>query len=451
MVSARLVGVIAAITLVLLFVAVLIRSLGPNEIVVPTNGVTAGGPRDNPAGVGALAELKARAEMQRWPGATTTPPPATLSLGPPASGPVAPREGLPQEWWADREKNRDILDQPAYREGRSSLPEPVRDVLMQPQGRTWRDLHNDKLAYGGAIYVFGISLLIALFLAVRGRIEVAEGESGETVRRFSAFERANHWLTAVSFLLLAGTGLVILYGNGLIRPWLGAGPYAQLARFSAWSHMTFAMPFVLGVLVMIALWTRQNLFERLDWEWLKRGGGFIGRAHPPARKFNAGQKLVFWGVALGGLGLALTGLGLMFPFYWAGYTGMEVAQSVHTALALLMIGLIVGHIYIGTIGMQGAFEAMWSGRVDRNWAREHHRLWLEEAAAREVSPRAQAGGRRAGALTSFVAGAAVAVVLALIMVGVLETAGSSTAQREARSNPFVHLTDPATRVGKARE
>ena len=142
----------------------------------------------------------------------------------------------------------------------------------------------------------------------------------------------------------------------------------------------------------------------------------------------------------------------MFPFYWAGYTGMEIAQSLHTALALLMIGLIIGHIYIGTIGMQGAFEAMWSGRVDRNWAREHHRLWLEEAAAREVSPsRTDADRRRAGALTSFVAGAAVAVVLALIMAGVLETAGSSTAQREAGSNPSVHLTDPSTRVGKAPE
>ena len=452
MASARLVGVIAAITLALVFVAVLITALGPDRVVAPTNGVTAGGPRDNPAGVGALAELKARSEMQRWPGATTTPPPTTLALGPPTSGPVAPQERLPQEWWRDKAANRDILDQPVYREGRSSLPEPVRDVLMQPQGRTWRDLHNDKLAYGGAIYVFGISLLIALFLAVRGRIEVAEGESGETVRRFSAFERANHWLTAVSFLLLACTGVVILYGNGLIRPWLGAGPYAQLARFSAWSHMTFAVPFVAGVLAMIALWTRQNLFERLDWDWLKQRGGFIGRAHPPARKFNAGQKLVFWGVALGGLGLALTGLGLMFPFYWADYTGMQIAQSLHTALALLMLGLIVGHIYIGTIGMQGAFEAMWSGLVDRNWAREHHRLWLEEADAREVLPsRADVGRRRAGALTSFVAGAAVAVVLALIMAGVLETTGSSTAQHEARSNPSVHLTDPATRVGKAPE
>jgi ferric-dicitrate binding protein FerR (iron transport regulator) len=131
---------------------------------------------------------------------------------------------------------------------------------------------------------------------------------------------------------------------------------------------------------------------------------------------------------------------------------MQIAQSLHTALALLMLGLIVGHIYIGTIGMQGAFEAMWSGLVDRNWAREHHRLWLEEADAREVLPsRADVGRRRAGALTSFVAGAAVAVVLALIMAGVLETTGSSTAQHEARSNPSVHLTDPATRVSKAPE
>jgi formate dehydrogenase subunit gamma len=447
--SSRLVGLIAALVFGFALIAALIASAGPPSIVVPNNGVTAGGARDNPAGAGALAELKSRTEMQRWPGQTTGPAPATRALGPPASGPAIDGEKRTQEWWADRDRNRDILDPPLYRKGLSSLPEPERGVLMQPQGRSWRGVHNDKLAYGGALYVVGVSFLIAVFLAVRGRIRVAEGESGQTIPRFSAFERANHWLTAVSFLLLAATGLVILYGNGVIRPWLGARLYADLARVSAWSHMTFAVPFVLGVVVMIAVWARQNLFERLDWEWLKRGGGFIGRANPPARKFNAGQKLVFWGVALGGLALTLTGAGLMFPFFWTGYTGMQVAQTLHAAIALLMIGLIIGHIYIGTIGMEGAFQAMWSGRVDANWAREHHRLWYETSASHSASPTiAKRGGLATPGIGSFATGAAIAVLLAVFMVGAFQAASTSTSEHAARSNPSVHLTDRTTSIGK---
>jgi formate dehydrogenase subunit gamma len=447
--SPRLVGLIAALLFGAALIATIVASRGPATIVVPTIGVTAGGTGDNPDGAGALAELKSRTEMQRWPGQTTGPAPATRALGPPASGPAMDGEKRAQEWWADRDRNRDILDPPLYRKGLSSLPEPERSVLMQPQGRSWREVHNDKLAYGGAVYVFGVSFLIAVFLAVRGRIRVAEGESGQTVRRFSAFQRANHWLTAVSFLLLAATGLVILYGGGLVRPWLGAHLYADLARVSAWSHMTFAVPFVLGVVVMIAVWTGQNLFERLDWEWLRRGGGFIGRANPPARKFNAGQKLVFWGVALGGLALTLTGAGLMFPFFWTGYTGMQVAQTLHAAVALLMIGLIIGHIYIGTIGMEGAFQAMWSGRVDANWAREHHRLWYETSAGPSASPNGgKRGGSTAAGIASFATGAAIAVLLAVIMVGAFQAASTNTSEHAARSNPSVHLTDRATSVGK---
>jgi formate dehydrogenase subunit gamma len=122
----------------------------------------------------------------------------------------------------------------------------------------------------------------------------------------------------------------------------------------------------------------------------KQGGGFLhdNGENPPARKFNAGQKFVFWGVTVGGLLLLLaSGLSLMFPFYWLGYGGTQTAQIVHACLALRLIALIFGHIYIGTVGMEGAFDAMWSGRVDRNWAKEHHSLWYE----RKIDARRDAG------------------------------------------------------------
>jgi len=434
---ARLAGLIAAILFGVLFIVTILGARAPNKPIGPTNGVTAGGPADNPGGATALADLQARTKMQDWPGRTAHPPPPrhTLALG--EAGPPGNGQQRVQEWLRDQGANRDILQEPQFLQGISSLPEPERGVLLQPQGRTWRDLHSDKLTFGGGIYIFGVSFLIALFLALRGRIRVAEGESAETVKRFSAFERANHWLTAVSFLVLALTGLVILYGNELIRPWLGATSYAPLASISAWSHMTFAVPFVVGLLVMILVWTRQNLFERLDWQWLKRGGGFFSRhaENPPAHKFNAGQKLVFWGVALGGLALSLTGLGLMFPFFWAGYTGMQIAQTLHTVLALLMIGLIIGHIYIGTIGMEGAFSGMWSGRVDRNWAKEHHSLWSASTPGQQRAPAS------AAAITTFAAGLLVAVALALAMVSVYQQRGISTNERAAASGSAVHLSE----------
>jgi len=205
--------------------------------------------------------------------------------------------------------------------------------------------------------------------------------------------------------------------------------------------MTFAVPFVIGILVMIAVWIGQNVPERLDWEWLKRGGGFISDAqeNPPARKFNAGQKLVFWGVALGGLVLTATGVGLMFPFLWAGYTGMQLAQAVHATVALLLIGLIIGHIYIGTIGMQGAFDAMWSGRVDRKWAKEHHRRWYRRVAD-NAEPRSERATR--APVTAFASGAVIAVLFALAMVAIYQTVRVSGPELAASTNPpSVHLNE----------
>jgi formate dehydrogenase subunit gamma len=239
---------------------------------------------------------------------------------------------------------------------------------------------------------------------------------------------------------MALTGLIILYGDALLRPWLGANAYAELARTSAWLHVTFAVPFFIGVLVMIVLWIGQNIPERIDWQWLKRGGGFVSdrQENPPARKFNAGQKLVFWGVVLGGLFLTATGIGLMFPFFWSGYTGMQFAQAMHAAVGLLMIGLIIGHIYIGTVGMQGAFEAMWSGHVDRNWAKEHHSLWYRSAAQRaEPSSTAR---RRSYPIVAFASGSAIAVLFALAMVAIYQAASISEPELANTTRPrSVHL------------
>jgi formate dehydrogenase subunit gamma len=299
-----------------------------------------------------------------------------------------------QNWENRQAVDWQYLREPEYVKGKTSLPAKFASVLVQPQGREWRRRHNEPITFGGGDLIFATCLFLALFLAFRGRIRIAEGPSGETVERFSAVERANHWVTATSFVVMALTGLVILYGQYLIKPWLGPDPYSTLAAASAYTHVAFAIPFVIGVCLMVVLWVRQNLLDKVDWNWLKRGGGFLSRKQesPPAERFNAGQKLIFWAVVLSTVILLGSGLALVFPLFWLGVVGMQWAQMIHAAIGLIMIAVIIGHIYIGTIGMEGAFGAMWSGLVDRNWAKEHHRLWYEKITGRKRPESAMGAG-----------------------------------------------------------
>jgi len=295
---------------------------------------------------------------------------------------VPDNESIARNWQQQAAGQQEVLTPPRDVFGLSSLPYRNADVLEQPQGRDWRSDHNGPLRFGGSWLIFGVSLAIALFLFARGRVRIAEGPSGETVPRFSAVERANHWMTSSAFIIMALTGLVILYGKPLLLPLIGEHGLGRIAWWSAWLHMSAAVPFVLGILIMAVLWLRENLITRLDLAWLRRFGGFLNDDphKPSAERFNAGQKIVFWGVFLGGIAALASGLALMFPFHWLGYDGMQWAQLVHAFVGLLMVALIIGHIYIGTVGMEGAVDAMWSGRVDRNWAKEHHDLWYAKIA-----------------------------------------------------------------------
>ncbi|KZY33910.1 hypothetical protein A3731_03245 [Roseovarius sp. HI0049] len=263
--------------------------------------------------------------------------------------------------------------------GTSSLPYPNAEIFERPGGRDWRLGMADTVTHLGAVIILGFSLLLAMMLALRGRVPIAKGRSGRTVKRFGFLERANHWMTATSFIVLGLTGIVIAYGDTLIRPF-GADLLGALGNVATWGHALFFPPFALGVLIMILLWTWRNLPAKEDARWLAKAGGFFSDDgnNPPAKKFNAGQKLVFWSAALGGIAMILTGVTLMFPYFWADLEVMTWVMLVHAVLATVLIGIFIGHIYIGTVGMQGAIWAMWNGKVDRNWAEEHHEFWVKE-------------------------------------------------------------------------
>lgn len=267
--------------------------------------------------------------------------------------------------------------------GRVSIPDPRAALLIQPEGRDFKDFWRGPMKWIGAIAILGMTAALVLFYVTRGRVRLAAGRSGQTLTRFNFFERFVHWLTAGSFIILALTGLNITFGRQLLLPLIGPDAFTVWSQWSKYAHNFGSFAFMAGVVLTFLIWIAHNIPNREDVAWFRAGGGFIGDHHPPAGRFNGGQKLIFWTVVLGGVAVSITGLILMFPFaYVTTIGGMQLAQILHGVIGLVMTGIIIAHIYIGSVGMEGAFEAMGSGQVDVNWAREHHAIWAEEELAK---------------------------------------------------------------------
>ena len=279
-------------------------------------------------------------------------------------------------------KEQQLLQELNRIQGRVSIPDQRSGVLEQPAGRDWREFRNVTLRWIGGIAILGMLALLVIFYLSRGMVRLQSGRSGRTVERFSAFERFVHWMTATCFIILAVSGLNFTFGRPLLLPLIGFEAFSEWSQWAKYAHNYLSFPFTIGVVLIFLMWIGGNIPNKVDIQWIKRGGGIVGHDHPPAYRFNAGQKAIYWIVVIGGGLVAATGYELMFPFYLSGIEGMQLAQIVHSVVAVLFIAVMFAHIYIGTIGMEGAFEAMGSGTVDVNWAREHHSLWLEEQSAR---------------------------------------------------------------------
>jgi formate dehydrogenase subunit gamma len=299
---------------------------------------------------------------------------ATVAQPPPGSTPVSPDGSAVKE--------EQLLQSAPRIEGRIDIPDAKAAVLVQPEGRKWDYFHEVQLHWLGSVVLLGMLALLGLAYFVVGRIRISSGRSGRKIVRFSPFERFSHWLTAVSFVLLGLTGLNITFGKFLLLPVMGPQAFSAWAQGSKYVHNFVSFAFVLGLLLIIGLWLQDNLPRKVDLDWLKQGGGFVKSKHAPAGRFNAGEKAVFWLALLGGLAVIISGFYLLFPFYFTNIAGMQTAQVVHAIVAVLFVALILAHIYIGTLGMEGAFEAMGTGTVDVNWAKEHHDQWFAEEMAK---------------------------------------------------------------------
>src|ERR1700694_5377589 len=187
-----------------------------------------------------------------------------------------------------------LLKQAPRVEGRIDIPDTKASVLIQPAGRTWDYFHEVLLHWGGAIVILGTILLLALAYLIIGRIRIAAGRSGRKILRFKAFERFSHWLTAVSFVVLGLTGLNVTFGKIVLLPLVGPDAFSDISQAAKYVHNFTGFSFILGLVLIVVIFFRDNLFERVDLDWLKQGGGFIKNKHAPAGRFNLGEKLGYW-------------------------------------------------------------------------------------------------------------------------------------------------------------
>lgn len=323
---------------------------------------------------------------------------------PAATGPALPKPG---ESNAERTLTQPGNNAPFWRgvlgsgtqPGYSSLPGAEQGMLIQPfvqypgsdyttAGEAWRQVRNDWIIpYGGSLMLI-IALAIALFYFGKGPMGGHVADTGRKIERFTPFERAAHWANAIAFVALAVSGIVMAWGKYFLLPVLGSTLFGWLS-FALKNLHNFAGPlFAVSLLIVIGTFVRDNLPRRGDLGWLLKGGGLLGEHEVPSHRFNAAEKLLFWGGVLT-LGLAVVASGLVLdkvlPSLLAYTRGqMQIAHMIHTVAAVLMMTAFMGHIYIGTIGMKGALGAMRTGYVDEGWAREHHELWYDDIKAGKI-------------------------------------------------------------------
>jgi len=253
-------------------------------------------------------------------------------------------------------------------------------VLVQSAGQTWRQIRNGPVTfYGGWLVVLVVLIIAGLYFA-KGPIKLHERPTGRLIERFSTVEMVVHWSTAISFCILGLSGLIMLFGKYLVLPVIGYTLFAWLTALSKNLHNFVAPVFILSVVVMIVIWLRDNLPRAYDWQWFRKSWAFFMRGeHIPSGRFNAGEKGWFW---FGIVGLSIvvswSGVILLFPNFDQTRAVMQEAWIWHAAAALLYIAISLGHIYMGTIGVEGAYGNMRTGYTDETWAKEHHQMWLDE-------------------------------------------------------------------------
>lgn len=291
----------------------------------------------------------------------------------------------PEPGWGSLKSGRNHLDRHyLVPMGRNDAEQ---HLILQRGGNTWRTLRNGPIATISAAILLLTLLLFAVVHKMVGPARLEQPETGRRIERFNRFKRIVHWTIAILFLVLAFSGLVILFGKKALLPVIGHDAFSWLAIISKYLHNIGGPLFVVVSVLMFFAYVRDNFVRRSDWAWLRRFGRARGGGHVPAGFFNAGEKMWFWlGVVALGLLMSITGLILDFTNLRPTRYLLQWADYLHIAGATFYMAMAMGHIYLGTLGTPGAYEGMRHGTVDESWARTHHREWYEEVRRREQLP-----------------------------------------------------------------
>jgi len=328
-------------------------------------------------------------------------PAAALAQSTPSTaGPASERPAQQ----AERAMTQPGNNAPVWKEVRSGAPNYTTvqgreaGVLVQSSGDTWRRLRNGPITVYGGWLIVVVALAIAAFYLVRGTIKTHDRPTGNLIYRFSVIERWAHWTLAISFCLLAVTGLIMLFGKHVLLPVIGYTLFGWLTLLGKNVHNVVGPVFLASVVVFFLIYVKDNWPSKDDLAWIASGGGLFTGKHVPSGRFNAGEKSWFW-VGVVGLGIisGISGLVLLFPNFEQLRVTMQQAHVVHSVSGILFMTLSLGHIYVGTIGIEGSYQAMRTGYVDESWAKEHHELWYDEAKKQSANRPAAGGAMPAGA------------------------------------------------------
>jgi formate dehydrogenase subunit gamma len=248
-------------------------------------------------------------------------------------------------------------------------------------GEAWRQLRNWWIIPIGGVIILFVVLAVALYYKIKGPIGGHGRQTGRVIERFTHFERVAHWSTAITFTILAVSGVVMSFGKFFLLPILGGQLFGWLTYALKTAHNFVGPLFAISMVVMFFTYLPSNWPTRADWAWLIRAGGMLGGEHPPSHRFNAGEKVVFWGGMLVlGVVVVVSGFALdkIVPGLDLTRPQMQVVHIAHAVFSMFIIAMFIGHAYMGTIGVTGSWRAMKTGYVDEGWAEEHHRLWYDD-------------------------------------------------------------------------
>ncbi len=356
--------------------------------------------------IGMAGAALAQADKAAAPAAA--PPRADASAGPPA-GFVAPADPKPDETNAQRGKSQPGNNAPMWRAVRESgtqpgvtnLPGAEKGVLIQPfvqypgsrlttAGEAWRQVRNSWLIpIGGSLLLITL-LALGIFYWRKGPLGQSQNDGVPTIERFTPFERAAHWTNAGAFVVLALSGTVMAFGKFFLLPIVGSTLFGWLTYALKTTHNFVGPLFAVSLVIVLVTFFKDNIANAADFHWLSKAGGMFSDHEVPSHRFNAGEKGVYWwGAFFPGLLVVATGLvlNLLIPGLGETRGQMQVAHMIHLTGACIMLFMIIGHVYMGTIGTRGALTAMRTGWVDDGWAREHHELWYDDVKAGKIPAR----------------------------------------------------------------